>query len=112
MFKAEGFRIFLDEQIEILRKVERNPSKYYMKYGNLMIIYKQYYGSGNYYIKYPQSKVFDRVEYNFILNYIYKSSWEYKEGFKLCKYPLLKRIFKIQNKFELRNPRREAEETC
>lgn len=113
MFKAEGFRIFLDEQMEILNKVERNPSKYYMKYGNLEIIYRLHYdGYGNYYIKYPYSKIFDRVEYNFILDYIYKSGWEYGEGFKLCKYSLLKRLFKKQNKFELRNPRREAEETC
>ncbi len=111
MFKAEGFRIFLDEQIEILEKIERDPLKYYMKYGNLEIIYRlDYDGYGHYYIKYPYSKIFDKVEYNFILNYIYKCAWEYKEGFKLYKYSIIDRLLKRQYKFELRNPRRETEE--
>lgn len=113
MFKAEGFRIFLDEQMEILETLKNNPSKYYLKYNNLTIIYRlDYDGYGHYYIKYPKSQVFDKVEYDFILDYIYKCPWEYREGFTLHKYSLFDKLFKRQNKFELRNPRREAEETC
>ncbi len=93
IFKAEGFRVYIDKMMLILEKVKNNPNKYYLKYGNYIIRYDNNSINGSSWrCRYRGTKVEELITYDYLLNIIFKYSWEYDYPFKLKKSSILKRL--------------------
>lgn len=94
IFKAEGFRIYIDKMMIILEQIKNHPNKYYLKYGNYIIRYDNNSINGSSWrCRYSGTKVEELITYDYLINIIFKFSWEYDYPFKLKKFSFLKRIF-------------------